>query len=174
MALFTSSYSPQLRIEVVVSLRGLGQEIADMICQLSEYIEGLVTSMDPEAQEPGHVREWINWILEKMKEFWRRVASAARGVESWLGEAFSSAEEKISKALEMATDLVFGVKASIYEALDGLKAKIRELHDSIESEGEEKTKEEEAKEEEPDEGYEVEDDEDSKNDGPSAKRIRLF
>ena len=177
MALY-ATYSPQLRIELVVSIRGLGQEISDMICQLAEYLEGLVTSMDPEAQDLEHAREWVNRILGKMKEFCLRVALA---VESSIGEAikaFSSAKDKILKAVEMAKQraagLMDGARSSIYEAwfwefwiehLRGLVLGV--LGQTLVLWGEE------AEKEETDEGYEAEDDIDSKADEPATKRIRL-
>ena len=167
--------------QAVAAVQHLGQDFADMIHRMGDYLKQVVTSQDPDWM--GHIREWIRWILEKMREFYERMAWAIGCKQSSLAsssemkEASSSAKENILKAVEMAKlwamDLMYGVRASIYEALDAVKAKIQALNDTNESEEDEKTKEEEAKEEEPDEGYEAEDDEDSEDDGPSAKRIRL-
>ena len=157
--------------KAVATLQRLGQEVAGMIGQLGDYLKGLVTSQDPDWM--GRIKGWIRWILEKMREFYQRMVLAIGCKRSSLAnsseimEASSSAKEEILKAVETAkhwaTNLMYGVRASIYEALEAVKAKIWELTKEEETE--------EVKEEEADE-YDDED-EDSEDEGPAAKRIRL-
>ena len=139
-----------------------------MIGQLGDYLKGLVTSQDPDWM--GRIKELIRWILEKMMEFYDNSLDLyhsmftctctlhVHSMYTWVDpidtmpitKASSSAKEEILKAVETtkhwATDLMYGARASIYEALEAVKAKILEL----------KTKEEAVKEEETDE-YDAED-----------------
>ena len=161
---FTRSYQGSYK-KTVATVQRLGQEVASMIGQLGDYLKGLVTSQDPDWM--GRVKEFIRWILEKMMEFYHRIRySLANYKGKGLTKASSSAREEILKAVETtkqwATDLMYGVRASIYEVLEAVKAKILEL----------KTKEEAVKEEETDE-YDAEE-EDSEDEGPpAAKRIKI-
>ena len=125
------------------------------------------------SQDPnwvGRIKELIKWILEKMMEFYEKMMEFYHMMQDSLAyssemitKARLSAKVEILKAVETtkhrATDLMYGARASIYEALEAVKAKILEL----------KTK---VKEEETDE-YDAED-EDSEDEGPpAAKRIKL-
>ena len=159
----------------VAAAQRLGQDLADMIHRLGDYLKQVVTSQDPDWMK--RIREWIRLILEKMREFYEKMAWAIGCKQSSLAnsselkEASSSAKEDIFKAVEMAMDmagkrmdrsdeLMFLGMDGIYEDLDAVMAKILALYDRKEREEEERAKEEDPKEEEPDEGYEAEDDED--------------
>ena len=151
-------------VATVATVQRLGQEVASMIGQLGDYLKGLVTSQDPDWM--GRIKEMIRWILEKMREFYHRMQYSLANSSEMITKASSSGKEEILKAVETtkhrATDLMYGVRASIYEALEAVKAKILEL----------RIKEETVKEEETNE-YDAED-EDSEDEGPPApKRIKL-
>ena len=114
-----------------------------MIGQLGDYLKGLVTSQDPDWM--GRIKELIRWILEKMMEFYHRMRYSPSWLSEMIKECFLIKKEEILRAVETtkhwATDLMYGARASIYEALEAVKAKILEL----------KTKKEAVKEEETDE-----------------------
>ena len=144
-----------------------------MIGQLGDYLKGLETSQDPDWM--GRIKEFIRWILERAREFYHRMQYSLANSSEMITKASSSGKEEILKAVETtkhrATDLMYGARASIYEALEAVKAKILEL----------KTKEEEETWEtwstealwgSADE-YDAED-EDSEDEGPpAAKRIKF-
>ena len=151
-----------------------------MITQLGDYVKGLVTSQDPDWM--GRIKEWIRWILEKMRELYQRMALAigckrsSSGNSIEMTEATSSTKEEILKAVETAkyraTDLMYGVRASIYEVLEAVKAWILKLRtkevdtDAVKQDEIEAVKEEEADE------YDAEDEE-SEDEGPATKKIKL-
>ena len=166
--------------KAVAAVQHLGQEVACTITQLGEYLKGLSTSQDPDWM--GRIKEWIRWILEKMKELYQRMALAIGCKRSSLGnsiqitEATASTKEEILKAVEtakhQATDLMYGVRASIYEVLEAVKAWILKLTTKeMETEAVKEEKTDTVKEEETDD-YDAEDEE-SEEEGPAAKKIKL-
>ena len=109
-----------------------------MIGQLGDYLKGLVTSQDPDWM--GRIKELIRWILEKMMEFYDNSLDFYHSMYFYgvdpidpmpITKASSSAKEEILKAVETtkhwATDLMYGVRASIYEALESVEAKVLTL-----------------------------------------------
>ena len=145
----------------VAAAQHLGQEVARMITQLGEYVKGLVTSRDPDWM--GRIKEWIRWILQKMTELYQRMRYAI----AHPNETVTSTKAEILRAVDTAkhqlTDLMYGVRAAINEALETVRAKILELRM--------KEEETEAVKMETDENDT--DDESSDNEGPAAKKIKL-
>ena len=145
----------------VATTQRLGQEVTRMITQLGEYVKGLVTSRDPDWM--GRIKEWIRWILEKMRDLYQRMHYAI----SHPNETVTATKAEILRAVDTAkhqlTDLMYGVRAAINEALETVRAKILELRM--------KEEETEAAKMETDENDA--DDESSDNEGPAAKKIKL-
>ena len=166
--------------KAIAAVQRLAKDLADKIYELADYLKGLVTSQDPDWM--GRIREWMRWILEKMREFCQRMAWAVGCKRSSLAdssemtEASSSAKGDMLKALDMAKqratilsyaeDLYgddFMLGEELYEALEEVKAKVLELKD-----GNEETDdyEEEAEEEMPNE-------DDAEMNSPAPKKMRF-
>ena len=145
----------------VAATHRLGQEVARMITQLGEYVKGLVTSRDPDWM--GRIKEWIRWILQKMTELYQKMRYAI----AHPNETVTATKAEILRAVDTAkhqlTDLMYGARAAINEALETVRAKILELRM--------KEEETEAVKMETDENDA--DDESSDNEGPAAKKIKL-
>ena len=145
----------------VAATQRLGQEVARMITQLGEYVKGLVTSQDPDWM--GRIKDWIRWILEKMRELCQRMRHAI----THPNETVTATKSEILKAVDMAkhraTDLMYGARAGINEALEAVRAKILELR--VEEEETEAVKMEIDKNDANDES--------SEDEGPAAKKIKL-
>ena len=166
--------------KTVAAVQHLGQEVACTITQLGEYLKGLATSQDPDWM--GRIKEWIRWILEKMRQLYQRMALAIGCKRSSLGnsiqitEATASTKEEILKAVETAkhraTDLMYGVRASIYEVLETVKAWILKLRTKEEDTKAEKEEETEAIKEEGNDENDAEAG-DSEDEGPADKKIKL-
>ena len=145
----------------VAATQRLGQEVARMITQLGEYVKGLVTSQDPDWM--GRIKDWIRWILEKMRELCQRMRHAI----THPNETVTATKSEILKAVDMAkhraTDLMYGARAGINEALEAVRAKILEL----------KMKEEETEAVKMEIDKNDANDESSEDEGPAAKKIKL-
>ena len=168
--------------KAVAAVQRLAKDFADKIYELTDYLKDLVTSQDPDWM--GRIREWMRWILEKMREFCQRLTWAVGCKRSSLAkssemtEASSSAKEDVLKAVEKATHLTADLihdedlygedlmhAEELYEALEDMKAKILELKDGNQEEedseepGEEKSDENEGGMDDPD--------------APAPKKMRL-
>ena len=145
----------------VAATQRLGQEVARMITQLGEYVKGLVASQDPDWMD--RIKDWISWILEKMRELCQRMRHAI----THPNETVTATKSEILKAVDMAkhraTDLMYGARAGINEALEAVRAKILELR--VEEEETEAVKMEIDKNDANDES--------SEDEGPAAKKIKL-
>ena len=120
------------------------------------------------------IKELIRLILEKMMVYYY---DSLAYIPHWpIQWCLSSVNEEILKAVETtkhwATDLMYGVRASIYEVLEAVKAWILKLRtkevdtDAVKQDETEAVKEEEADE------YDAEDEE-SEDEGPATKKIKL-
>ena len=145
----------------VAATQRLGQEVARMITQLGEYVKGLVTSRDPDWM--GRIKEWIRWILEKMRELYQRMRYAITHPNETVTATKAEILGAVDTAKHQATDLMYGARAGINEALEAVRAKILELRM--------KEEETEAVKMETDENDA--DNESSDDEGPAAKKIKL-
>ena len=145
----------------VANTQRLGQEVVRMITQLGEYVKGLVTSRDPDWM--GRIKEWIRWILEKMRELYQRMRYAITHPNETVTATKAEIVWAVDRAKHQAMDLMYGARAGINEALETVRAKILEL----------RTKEEDTEAVKMETDENDADNESSDDEGPAAKKIKL-
>ena len=100
----------------------LGHKVAIMIAQLGEYVGHRDTDRDTDCLL---IKEWIRSILEKIEEYYAiAIAHHKGGMVTWTGRDILPS---VDKAKHQATELMYGERDGINEALEAVTAKILEL-----------------------------------------------